>query len=99
MPAKRRKLPAWRVHVWDLCHHPWFGHVATGLILVNTIIFAMQYAHQPDDYTRVLDIINYGEGQHQSTSLVQNLLWPSNGTVGCCVLLWLPFHLCTAHIT
>ncbi len=60
IPTKRRDMSPLRLKVYHLCHHPWFGHAATICVVINTLVFAVQFADEPETYTMVLEKINMG---------------------------------------
>lgn len=81
--------------MWDLCHANWFGHIATAFILANTVVFAIQYADQPDGYAHALEVANLGEQpleQANASSFISEL--------GChCVHTFHPCTTCCCHAT
>eukprot|EP00752_Nemacystus_decipiens_P001936 g1865.t1 len=60
-PTRRRHSPTEPVGAWcfRLVHRPWFDPTVMVLIVLNTVVMAMEYFGQSTTYTRVLEGLNY----------------------------------------
>ncbi|KAL6754113.1 Ion transport protein-domain-containing protein [Haematococcus lacustris] len=57
-PTHPRQMWPWRRRLYNMCFASWFSHMATAMIMTNTMVFAMTYADQPHEYTAGLEIVN-----------------------------------------